>query len=134
MKHVTSMLVACLVTFSAAAQAADDPPFLDQKSAATADGHAFFTHICQACHMADGKGAAGAGAYPALAANPRLASALYPAAMVLNGRAGMPAFGNVLSNQQIADVVNYVRTHFGNDYHDPLTAAQVQALRPQEKP
>ena len=32
-----------------------------------------------------------------------------------------------------AGVVNYIRTHFGNDYHDDVTAAQVKAMRPTPK-
>ena len=36
---------------------------------------ALYANVCQACHMADAKGAVGAGTIPALAANPRLAGA-----------------------------------------------------------
>ena len=28
----------------------------------------------------------------------------------------MPPLGQMMSDQQVADVVNYVRTHFGNSY------------------
>jgi mono/diheme cytochrome c family protein len=34
-----------------------------------------------------------------------------------------------LDDQQIADVVNYVRTHFGNKYRDKVKPADVKALR-----
>jgi mono/diheme cytochrome c family protein len=58
---------------------------------------------------------------------------------VLKGRRNMPAFGvkhaigfngpaATLSSAQIAAVVNYVRTHFGNHYKDVLTAGEVAAL------
>ncbi len=93
-------------------------------------GAAIFTGICAGCHMPDGRGATGAGAYPALAQNPRLAAAGYPIAMVLQGHGAMPGFGRSLTDQQIADVVAYIRTHFGNTAADTPTAADVKAARP----
>ena len=93
------------------------------------DGAALYRAICQGCHMPDAHGAHGAGMYPALAANPKLASAPYPALTVLGGRHGMPAFADSLTDQQIADVVNYVRTHFDNRFADSLSADDVARLR-----
>lgn len=93
------------------------------------DGAALYHAICQGCHMPDARGAQGAGHYPALASNPRLASAPYPAITVLQGRRGMPGFGDSLSDEQVAQVVNYVRSHFGNAYDDSVTAADVAGLR-----
>jgi mono/diheme cytochrome c family protein len=94
-----------------------------------ADGASLFHSVCQGCHMPDAKGAVGAGHYPALAANPKLASAMYPAITVLQGRHGMPAFGGYMSDAQVAEVVNYVRSHFDNHYANALTAADVKKLR-----
>jgi mono/diheme cytochrome c family protein len=37
--------------------------------------------------------------------------------------------GPYFSDVQIADVLNYVRTHFGNKYSDKITPAQVKAMR-----
>jgi hypothetical protein len=37
-----------------------------------------------------------------------------------------------LTDEQIAAVVNYVRTHFGNDFKDPTTAKEVAELPPGE--
>jgi len=79
-------------------------------------GEELFTHVCQGCHMPDAKGAIGAGAYPALAANPRLAAAIYPITVVVHGQRAMPTFAEQLNDEQIANVLNYVRTHFGNHY------------------
>ena len=93
-------------------------------------GEALYADICQGCHMPEGAGAAGAGAYPALARNPKLASAGYSVAMVTSGRAGMPPFGALLTDQQVAAVVNYVRSHFGNEFGDTVTEADVRAARP----
>lgn len=93
-------------------------------------GERLYQAICQGCHMPQGQGAKGAGFYPALAKNPRLAAAAYPTYVVLSGLHGMPSFAERLSDQQIADVVNYVRTHFGNDYQDATTPEAVNAQRP----
>jgi mono/diheme cytochrome c family protein len=42
---------------------------------------------------------------------------------------GPPGFGVVhLSDAQVADVVNYVRSHFGNAYKDRVTARDVAKL------
>jgi predicted esterase len=42
---------------------------------------------------------------------------------------GEPVFGAAtLSDQEIADVVNYVRSHFGNTFKDKVMAAQVAKL------
>jgi mono/diheme cytochrome c family protein len=92
-------------------------------------GEAIYQGVCQGCHMADAKGAVGAGAYPALAGNAHLASANYVEQIVLKGRKGMPAFGDNLSDQQIADVVNFIRSHFGNRFTDAVKPANVQAMR-----
>jgi mono/diheme cytochrome c family protein len=103
------------------------------------DGRQIYEHVCRGCHMQDAAGAAGAGHYPALAKNPTLVSRQYMALTILMGRRNMPAFGArhaigfggpaaVLSETQIAAVINYVRSHFGNHYKDQITAAEVEAL------
>ncbi|MFT3793007.1 MAG: cytochrome c [Rudaea sp.] len=104
-------------------------PFDPDSAFSHADGGTLFRAICQGCHMPDAKGAEGAGRYPSLAADPPLASAAYPAITVLKGRHGMPPFGSMLSDAQVAAVVNYVRTHFDNHYGDALTADDVKKLR-----
>ena len=77
--------------------------------------------------MPGGRGAAGAGAFPALANNPKLSVSGYPVTMVLNGHGGMPWFNGVLTPEQIAAVVNFVRTNFGNHYDDAVTPEFVAA-------
>lgn len=84
---------------------------------------------CQACHMAGGEGASGAGVYPALAKNRKLRTARYPVFVVTNGQKGMPPFGSMMDDDQIAAVVNYVRRNLGNDYKDVVTPAEVKAAR-----
>jgi mono/diheme cytochrome c family protein len=92
-------------------------------------GEEIFKNVCQGCHMPDAKGAVGAGAYPALATNKNLAIAGYPVGVVLHGQKAMPWFSDYFSDEQVANVVNYVRTHFGNHYSDKVTAADVKAQR-----
>lgn len=92
-------------------------------------GKDLYEHICQGCHMADARGATGAGTYPALADDNKLTAAAYVALVVLRGQKAMPSFPD-LTDAQIVEVTNYVRSHFGNRFPDGITAAQVRALRP----
>ena len=48
---------------------------------------------------------------------------------MVSSRTAMPPLGNSLSDEQIAEVVNYVRSHFDNHYGDALTSADVAKLR-----
>ena len=96
-------------------------------------GEAIYKGICQGCHMPDAKGAEGAGMYPALAANKRLAGAAYPVLVVIKGQKAMPDFGTSFSDQQIANVVNYIRMNFGNAYADTVSPNDVRKLRPAGK-
>lgn len=103
----------------------DNPSKLTQT-----DGETIYRAICAACHMPEGEGAVGAGIYPALADNEMLMGADYPVYLIIHGQKGMPALGAYLDDAQIAAVVNYIRTHFGNDYpQDPATAESVAAAR-----
>ncbi len=92
-------------------------------------GEELYQGICQGCHMPNARGAVGAGAYPALAGDIRLAAGVYPLTVVLNGQRAMPPIGEDLSDEQVANVVNYIRTHFGNHYKDAVTPAAVKAAR-----
>jgi mono/diheme cytochrome c family protein len=118
---------------------ADSAGIFDPAILSTTDGRQIFEQVCQGCHMPEGRGAVGAGHYPALAQDRTLASRQYMALTILMGRRNMPAFGAkhaigfalppaTLSEEQIAAVINYVRTHFGNRYTDSITAAEVAAL------
>jgi mono/diheme cytochrome c family protein len=93
------------------------------------DGKSIYERVCQGCHMPGAKGAVGAGLYPALARNPRLEEAGYPVGIIINGQKAMPSFGALLNDAQIAEVVAYIRTHFGNHYTGKVTAAAVKAMR-----
>ena len=128
---LTATMAAALLLLSASAhaQGAGDPVFSPGYRFAEKTGEQLFANVCRACHMSDAKGATGAGTYPALAGNPNLVSSGYPVGIVVNGQRGMPAFGEVMSDDQVAAVVNYVRTHFGNNYQDAVTTEDVRAAR-----
>ena len=129
---VPRLFALCLLSLPHAARA---DAASDRLGAVTInDGAAIYQHVCQGCHQEGGRGASGAGAYPALAHNPKLAESGYPVSMVLNGHGGMPWFNGVLSPVQIAAVLNFVRTNFGNHYSDPVTPEFVaQASGPPPK-
>jgi mono/diheme cytochrome c family protein len=124
---------------------ADDSSFTSTAGIGTVSGAQIYSHICQGCHMPSGQGAVGAGHYPKLAGDPALVSWQYAALTVLNGKNAMPPFGLPadqvmetrtvhLSDAQIADVVNYVRSNFGNRYKGGITGKQVAALPHPGKP
>jgi len=106
-----------------------DGAFAGRSQFGETTGEKIYSRVCAACHMPDAKGAVGAGAYPALAGNKKLAVSGYPAYVVVHGLNGMPPIGSMMSDQQVADVVNYVRTHFGNKYKDVVAASDIKALR-----
>ena len=94
----------------------------------SSEGRQIYQDICQACHMADARGGSGAGAgVPALVDNPRLADKRFAIEVLVKGRGGMPWFTDILSAQQIAAVLTYVRSDF-NAYADPVTATEVEQI------
>jgi mono/diheme cytochrome c family protein len=128
-----------LTTAGGAGAWADDSSFTSTAGFGSGGGAEIYTHICQGCHMPQAQGAVGAGHYPKLAGDPALVSWQYVALTVLHGKNGMPAFGLPaeqaietrtihLNDAQVAEVVNYVRSNFGNHHKDSITAKQVAAL------
>lgn len=97
--------------------AANDP--------AMVEGAKIYTDECAACHTGDGAGQPGI--FPALFRNPAV-QADDPVTLmrvVLQGTHGvgtaasptapaMPAFGGLMNDQQIADVLTYIRNSWGN--------------------
>ena len=106
-----------------------EAPYAARPKVEARDGEGVYRAMCQGCHMPDGRGAAGAAAYPALANNPKLEMAGYPLVLVLKGQRAMPAVGAFLDDEQVAAVVGFIRTHFGNDYREAVAAADVRAMR-----
>jgi len=102
-------------------------------------GHAIYRAKCASCHMEDGMGRPPG--WPPLAQNPsiQMESAVNPIRMVLNGGYppqtrgnprpyGMPPYAQIMSDEDIAAVVTYIRLSWGN-HGEVVTAAQVNALR-----
>lgn len=104
-------------------------PWAAQPTVTARDGEGVYRSMCQGCHMPEGQGAEGAASYPALARNPRLEAAGYPLTLILRGQRAMPAVGSFLDDEQVAAVVTYIRTHFGNDYREPVRPEDVRAMR-----
>ncbi|MFA9217568.1 MAG: cytochrome c [Sphingomonadaceae bacterium] len=98
-----------------------------QGEAHALDGKALFLKNCAACHQPSGKGIPGA--FPALAGNPFVqGKASEVAAVLLKGRGGMPDFSDSLNDRDIASVLSFVRSNWGNK-GSALTEADVLALR-----
>ena len=100
-----------------------------------AAGAALYLDHCAGCHQAGGRGLPGV--FPPLAGN-GVVLASDPAdilKVVLNGvppqgkYIPMPAFASQLSDQQIADLSNYVRSSWGNSAAPNTSAAMVSKLR-----
>ena len=125
-----AMTIMIFLTSVTAASAQQPGTFTSPAHFAAKDGATLYRDICQGCHMPQGQGAKGAGAYPALAKDENLAAAGYPVLIVLEGRRAMPAFAALLDDAQVAAVVNYVRGNFGNRYADAVSAADVASARP----
>jgi mono/diheme cytochrome c family protein len=142
MKKV-QLVIALLVSLGSLAAFADTPGVGIMSGSTTttagATGAELYAHICQGCHMVQAQGATGAGKYPSLASNPALKSVDYVAVTVLLGKRGMPAFGKPadpsfnfgevhISDADIAEVVNFVRSHFGNQYQDKIAASKIESM------
>lgn len=125
-------------------KAADTTPAATPAATATtaSAGEQLFQQRCLSCHQANGEGIPGT--YPPLAGS-EYAAAPTPAAairIVLHGLQGpitvkgaqfnslMPAYGVgvVMSDQEIADLLTYVRSSFGNNA-SAVTAADVAKER-----
>jgi len=116
-----------------------EPEVAPPPAAEMTAGKAIYDHACIACHEADGSGAPRI--YPPLPGNANLQSTdpsstlrimLDGAQTMTTPRApntgSMPAYAKDLSDQQIADVANYIRNSWGNAA--PLvTPAQVGKAR-----
>jgi mono/diheme cytochrome c family protein len=124
-----SLLLSCMAQAQSTAPSASEPALSTGFGFSEKSGEQLFAGVCRGCHMSDGKGASGAGTYPSLVGDRNLEAGGYPVDVVVNGQRGMPPFGSMMNNDQVAAVVNYLRTHFGNDYRDGVTADDVKAVR-----
>lgn len=108
-------------------------------SAALASGRAIYEARCAACHRSDGQGMPPA--YPPLAGNPSIEMevSVNPLRMVLNGGYppqtaenprpyGMPPFAQIMSDEEVAAVVTYIRMAWGN-HGSAVTPREANAMR-----
>jgi cytochrome c oxidase cbb3-type subunit 2 len=108
-----------------------------------AKGKALFTANCAACHQANGEGLPGA--FPPLKGNAAVndADAAAHIRTILNGLQGanvggvaysspMPPFGGTLNDADIANIINFERSSWGN-HGKPVTAQQVAVERARGK-
>lgn len=135
MKKRNRVLIGMAVVFAAITVMAQAYPL----AKSVERGKELYTTHCQNCHMADGKGTAGV--FPPLAKTDFLKK---PAKawidLVLKGQMGevtvngekyngvMPA-QNYLTDEQIADILNYARNSWGNKNPVAITPAQVAKAR-----
>lgn len=130
----------------------DDPEWVDPDAAKNAQaagdagagaggpGAAVFSKICAGCHQGSGKGVPGT--YPPLAGSQlAIGDPIKPIKVILHGFKGkivrngtsyeglMAPWKDNLSDQEIADVLNYVRKSWGNSAADEVTADMVKQVR-----
>ena len=96
-----------------------------------AAGQEIFKNLCEGCHGADGREQPGAA--PNIAGSATvIGPAGVPIRVLLHGKEGgvglMPAHGETLSDEEIADVLTYVRRAWGQA-GAPVDAASVQQVR-----
>lgn len=128
-----AIILAALITGSAFIQTYDLSKSIER-------GKEIYTTYCQNCHMMDGNGMSGA--FPPLAKADYLKNSVDTLIdVILKGQSGeitvnsikynvqMPA-QNYLTDEQIADVLNYTRNSWGNKYPVAVTPSQVKKLRP----
>jgi mono/diheme cytochrome c family protein len=109
-----------------AAPATADPPKAPVSPAAMELGGKIYTQQCAQCHQPAGEGSGTA--WPALAGNPTVTapSPVNAIRMVLDGGYapataanprphGMPPFGQLLNDGDIAMLVSYIRNSWGNE-------------------
>lgn len=94
-------------------------------------GREIYQNICQACHQPDGRGQDRL-APTLIGSTLTLAQPEVPARILLNGKEGatglMPPIGSVLTDDQIANVLTYVRREWGQS-GTPVDSATVRTVR-----
>jgi mono/diheme cytochrome c family protein len=122
----------------APAPASESAAFVKADDEQMKRGQAVYSRTCIACHQPTGKGLAPV--FPSIAGVPIVnGDATLPIKFILHGLMGpitvdgvtynsmMPPVAGV-SDQEVADVLTYVRQSFGNK-SNPVTADQVKAVR-----
>jgi mono/diheme cytochrome c family protein len=132
MIKISVLITGCITSLILFAFSTSTSPLQDAKN-----GKEVYSLNCQSCHMEKGEGMPGS--FPPLAKTNYVKDTKKIIGIILNGQSGeiivngkkynmdMPAQA-YLTDQQIADVLTYVRGSWGNKY-PAVTAAQVKAER-----
>lgn len=95
-------------------------------AAYSANAEAMYDDFCGMCHQPDGRGVEGT--YPSLVSNPIVVGdPKVLAVLVLDGgpeQYMMPAFGDVLTEDQAVEILSYVRSQWGNSA-PPVTVEDI---------
>ncbi|HEY6327293.1 MAG TPA: cytochrome c [Candidatus Cybelea sp.] len=132
------LLAACAKSSNGAAASASASAAAANPASAS-DGAVVYTANCSSCHQPDGEGVSGA--FPPLAGNavvtgnPTAVIAIVTHGLdgkvVVNGHAYsgiMPRWGGVLSDEQIAAAITYIRSSWHNRAAG-VSGAEVRAVR-----
>lgn len=95
-------------------------------------GEKIYLERCSVCHQPTGMGVPGA--FPSIKGSPIATGPLEPhLGVVVNGRSGtaMQAFGNQLSDKELAAVITYQRNAWGNNTGDTVQASDINAFKTQ---
>ncbi|MCC5927971.1 MAG: cytochrome c [Cyclobacteriaceae bacterium] len=139
---LAKMILACFVLYSCGEgkKKTETAPVAQkaQQPVVTEPGKMVYNMFCRSCHQADGTGSPGM--YPPLDGTETVnGDKERLIRIILEGQSGpivvkgehynneMPKM-DYLTDQQIADVLTWVRTNFGNEA-DPIAAGEVAAMR-----
>ncbi len=138
-RWITLTLTAAIATSLWALSIQTRVPAVAATNDASVAGQKIYGANCSVCHGISGAGVPGA--FPPLAGNPvvtgspdKVIAAVkdgLTGAMTVNGKAysgAMPAWKGKLSDTDIADVITYIRSSWGNKA-DAVTEAQVAASK-----
>jgi cytochrome c oxidase cbb3-type subunit 2 len=133
------MVVLCLESLAAGSSVGQVPKGAEASIPAPERARALYVTNCSACHGTDGEGRPGT--YPPIKGSGIVTKddATKHIRVVLNGLQGakaggvlyaspMPPFGSLLNDLDIADIINYERSSWGN-HGKPVTATRVAAQR-----
>lgn len=109
------LLIACVLLGAGFVLSACQPAIVADRTALASEGEEIYRKSCVRCHHADGSGYRNL--FPALVGNPlvTLHDPVPIVQVVQDGRGSMPAFRSVLSSEEIAAVITYIRNAWGNE-------------------
>jgi mono/diheme cytochrome c family protein len=115
-------------TPAAPGETPEDPAIPETGDEWINQGESIYAAQCATCHGVDGEGMEPQ--FPPLDGNPVVLSADPDPGIevVLHGRGAMPAFSAQLTNEEVAQVVSYIRNAWTNDA-STVTEGQVEAIQ-----